>query len=255
MTIAAGFKCSDGVVLCADTQVTSNIKQQDPKIWVLTDPKSDHVVAMAGSGDVVLIHALRDTLVTFDRPNMLGVRFATMMAMTGSFSGRTPMESLIEALQESILKPFYEKHIYSYPGWETSQRQLQFLLALRVGNQCALLESSYATLARSEGRACIGSGNDLGGYLQETLFDPKAMDVSGARRVAAYLLDQVKTYSPWCGGESHILTIPNAGPPVWASDVEIHRHEVSMTRRVKRAGSQSPRRSTHDPRRLPPSPE
>jgi hypothetical protein len=253
MTIAAGFECSDGVVLCADTQVTSNIKQNGPKVWTLTDPKSDFVVAMAGAGDVVLIHALRDKLAAFDRPNILGLNFMTMIGMTGSMTGRTPMETLIEALQERILKPFYEQHVYTYPTWETTVR-LEFLLAVRVGNRCVLLDSSYATLSTSDHKACIGSGSDLGRYLQETMFDP-TMNVRETRRVAAYMLDQVKTYSPWCGGDSDILTIPTVGDPVFATDVEIRSDEMSVRRRIKRASSQSPRRSTRDQKRLPPSPE
>ena len=72
MTIAAGFVCSDGVVLGADTQVTGQtIKYSRDKVWVLSAPDASHCVAMAGAGDAVLIRALRDHLASHDQSGRL----------------------------------------------------------------------------------------------------------------------------------------------------------------------------------------
>src|SRR5271170_6684014 len=51
MTIAAGFKCSDGIVLCADSQMTASdgTKYNAPKIFSYSENQVDAVFAFAGS--------------------------------------------------------------------------------------------------------------------------------------------------------------------------------------------------------------
>ena len=63
VTIAAGFHCIEGIVLCADTQETVDnyIKRNVPKIAVRpqwTDDKSIPRVVFAGAGDGDLIDSL-----------------------------------------------------------------------------------------------------------------------------------------------------------------------------------------------------
>ena len=99
----------------------------------------------------------------------------------------------------------------TYPTWETTPyRQLQFLLAIQIDGEAALFEHSAATLGWVDTCACIGSGSDIGQYIQATRFTAD-MDMRDGRRLAAHLLQQVKTYSPDCGGESTILLVPHQG--------------------------------------------
>ena len=45
------------------------------------------------------------------------------------------------------------------------------------------------------------------------------------RRVVAHLLKQVKTYSTFCGGDSHILLVPHEGPATFATARQIRKDE------------------------------
>ena len=188
MTIAAGFVCRDGIVLGADTQVTGQtIKYSRDKVWVLSAPDASHCIAMAGAGDSVLIRALRDHLASYDqsgRPQLAEALFR-LSAIAGGLQQR-PLDQLVKGLQRSLQK-FYETHIYTYPTWETTPyRQLQFLLAIQIDGEAALFEHSAATLGWVDTCACIGSGSDIGHYIQATRFT-EDMDMRDGRRLQSRL--------------------------------------------------------------------
>src|SRR5208283_1868618 len=51
MTIAVGFQCDEGIVLCADTEQTAEpFKQRTRKVVLTSDPEGKHLVAFAGAG-------------------------------------------------------------------------------------------------------------------------------------------------------------------------------------------------------------
>jgi len=54
MTIAAGFVCSDGLVLCADTQYTSSTKFSETKLW--EHSAGDLRLVIAAAGDATLMN-------------------------------------------------------------------------------------------------------------------------------------------------------------------------------------------------------
>lgn len=60
MTIAAGFRCNEGIVLCADMQetITGYIKGYDGKIVTHLFPHA--IVCITGSGTSDYIHAARE---------------------------------------------------------------------------------------------------------------------------------------------------------------------------------------------------
>lgn len=189
MTIAAGFVCTDGIVLCSDTQYTSGIKSSAPKLWV-ADCSPDNeaaVVALAGSGSATLIAAARDVILNAVGPFQL------------------PIDEVKDSV-ETALEAFYEKHIYTRPGYSPDAPILQLLIALRTQDDLQLYEAGDAALARVD-RACIGFGGDLGGYLIQTLFE-SSHSMRDTAMLVAYMLAQVKKFSAYCGGESIILTIP-----------------------------------------------
>ncbi len=49
--------------------------------------------------------------------------------------------------------------------------------------------------------------------------------MAAGRRVVAHLLKQVKTYSPFCGGDSQILLVPHEGPAKFATARQISKDE------------------------------
>src|ERR1039457_6537895 len=72
MTIAAGFRCRDGVVLLVDSQhSTSNMKYPGDKLWNLESQDGSKVVVTGAGDDAAILQAvdlIRDGLGTFLKP-------------------------------------------------------------------------------------------------------------------------------------------------------------------------------------------
>jgi hypothetical protein len=127
MTIAAGLLCSDGIILCSDTEHTGTTKQIGPKVWITTAPETDDgcCVAIAGSGETLLLRAIRDRFKEAVRVDM------------------TRHEALEQI--ETELQEFYESHVYSYPDY-ANQRQIQLLIGIRDADGLSLLQNSDHSL-------------------------------------------------------------------------------------------------------------
>lgn len=68
MTIAAGFVCRNGLVLCADTEYTGSTKHSGAKLWARSDGPLG--LAIVGAGDPVLIRLARDRIHERVTPDM-----------------------------------------------------------------------------------------------------------------------------------------------------------------------------------------
>jgi hypothetical protein len=209
MTIAAGILCSDGLVLCSDTEYTGTTKQTGPKVWITTSPVTDDgcCVAMAGAGETLLLRAIRDRL--------------SAAVLTGMTRG--------EALQhiQTDLHEFYEDHVYNYPDY-VNKRTIQLLIGIRDVNGFSLLQNSDHSLGPIDTSACIGQGTDLGEYLIDStvrgVVRPPVNTTTG-KMLAIYVLMQVKKYSLFCGGNSQVLVIPKQGQPSFMTDAELSAFE------------------------------
>ncbi len=197
MTIAAGFVCSDGVVLAADTQWSGPTKRYHAKLWHF--PAGAGVVAVAAAGDGIAI-----TRWTHDFQNLVHRSAPT-----------TTAEILGDA--DETIYPLWYKLLKDDPD-----AHLSLLLAVRVGRDVALFENQnqklFAPVASYS--QCIGCGATLGLYLADWLFDIDVPMVR-ARIIAAYLLKQVKQYDDDCGGESQILMFPRDGEPHYLPEHDI----------------------------------
>src|SRR5688572_2006464 len=133
VTIAAGFICSDGVVLAADSQYTGVNRRDAAKIWHFGDT---NVVAMAGAGDATLIRRAKYEIER-QLTDAMSEHDILTMAQT------VVRELLVDALA-------FDKESF-----------LEVLLAIRTpSNGVALFENQrgviFAPLEQSS--QCIGSG-------------------------------------------------------------------------------------------------
>jgi hypothetical protein len=212
MTIAAGFTCFDGLVICADTLETVGDygKRSQSKIVIKPkpnptpkiemprrksdpprpprEPEPDCVVVFAGAGEADFIDKLIDTLWKKIGP-----------AVTHT--------EKIEAMEDAAIE-FYKKYWSIYP---IDQRpEVHLLVALRTEEKMELLKVIGPIVNRIESYESIGYGIALSKYLIDRLYQ-KSMSVNDTAIVANYMLDQVKEHVQYCGGESHIMRIDPKG--------------------------------------------
>jgi len=218
MTIAAGLLCPDGIVLCPDTEHTGMTKQAGPKLWVTTTPATDNglCLALAGAGESLLLREIRDRL--------------KRAVVSGVSCGEA-----IEKIREALLL-FYQQNIYVHP--DAGNRTLQILVAIRDETGCQLFQNSDHSLGPVDASACVGHGTELGEFLLGSSMAGFAgsLNAAIARCLAIYTLMQVKKYSPYCGGASQVLVIPQQGQPMFVDDAEVVAFEKSFANSLLHPG-------------------
>jgi hypothetical protein len=190
MTIAAGFCCEDGVVLCADTQLTipGSLKYPESKIRMSPDLRSCPVYAFCDDMDYQ-----KQCIFHFNE------------AIRGAESKR---EHVIRALEQKAVElhqTYYE--LYTDPS---EKLNVNMLLSLQLGNKQRLFKIYGPKVAPVETLECIGAGNYLARALAGTYW---TSDISMHRTgiICTYILADVKKYVDGCGGESHIICLGDNG--------------------------------------------
>jgi 20S proteasome alpha/beta subunit len=184
MTIAAGFKINDGILLCADTRLTGGIKLERSKLESF--PIGDDVnVALAFAGDDFLMWNAID-----DCRDKLLAKDADVSSLPK-----------IKQLVRDALRPLSQE----YP-----QERMQLLVAVRLGQDLNLLATSEARLKEVRVYECIGSGEALAHYILDTSFNRK-VSLPQARMLAAHALLAAKDVDEPCGGHSEMLLLRSDG--------------------------------------------
>jgi len=190
MTIAAGFPCSDGLVLCADTQetITGYAKVNTEKMTQIETPFYNMVFTGAGdSGLIDMTVQLMDQALTLKEPN-----------------GTWKIE---EVLRESLVDTF-NQHIAPWSQFPTEERPStpDLLIGLQYPAATLLYRATGTTLTRVHESHCVGTGIVLAKSLIAKLFDSE-LSITQGWLVALYILYQAKTWVDGCGGNSDILLL------------------------------------------------
>jgi len=198
MTIAAGFRCTDGIVLASDTLYTGVNKRYDRKLWDLP-PTNGADVIIGGSGNAVLIRRARDDV-------------TERLAKAQSLLDQRSIRDIIDGVLYSLL----HKH---QPA--TDDFPLSLVVGIRTADGCALYESDGNAVLGPVDRAatCIGWGAGVGSYVADSLYTIR-MSVKWASIVGAHLIRIAKQYAADCGGDTHILTLPLIGEPIFEDNQE-----------------------------------
>jgi len=187
MTIAAGFICSDGVLLASDTLYSNTGMglKYGPKFWVL-----DH-------GDV---------LVVFGGAGMEAAMLRTRDEIDRKLKAGMSLIRVVDLIDDSLKKVHGKL-----------PNQLEFrtaaLVVVRAEGRTVLYENAGASDMLSpiqQACQCVGYGQSLGWYFASSLFGA-GMSLKWAKRVAAHLVKNCKDYSESCGGQTHLIEVPNHG--------------------------------------------
>lgn len=184
MTITAGFRVQDGILLCADTMYTGGMKSYQTKIFKTESPGCKVAFALAGIEDygLMAIQACQRVIMDY-----------------------APKQKSINEIQElirSTLRRLYKEHTEIQP-----EDEVQLLIgAWTRSDGLRLLSTRKAAVVERPRYKCNGSGSYLAQYLAEAAYQPD-MTLRHVILLATQLLAAVKSYDQYCGGQSEMIVL------------------------------------------------
>ena len=211
MTLVSGFRCADGLIICADTQETiaGYTKNDTQKISTLM--YLGGCISVAGAGDADLIQMAFDKLVD---------RFLSDdCKLAKSRETQREIESVMTALlaEQARLNP---------------EGGADFLIGYRAEDGKEILKISGTGSWRVRTAQCLGTGIIVATSLVNDLFDLN-MTMKQAALLAIYVMQRAKRQVDGVGGNTDILFIGNYGltriPTVDVQRVESWWTEVEQS--------------------------
>ena len=206
MTIAAALLCTDGVVVCADTnqEVPNFTKVNQGKIRSFVNGKDGYV--FTGAGDADLIEFAMDEIVQGIMRRKSKLKLSECRAFL-----------LVRA------KNIFSDHIEPYALFPAEERPSMNLLAsMQIDGKTRVFKINNTLVTEARDHISIGIGNSVAtglidryfrGQFAIAQFTPEItlagnsarLPMSTTARLGAYLLESVKTYVPGCGGYTEII--------------------------------------------------
>jgi len=201
MTIAAGFRFSDGILLCADTQHTypGAMKLHASKIVRASfAAQGGTLMAAAISGNVPYAH--------------MAVSHCERAILKKAPVQMNSVELVLAV--EDALEDFHQRHVYGHPGFQRAGGpDFQLLVALwpHADKNLTLLVSNDSAVTQVIDYECVGSGSFLAHYLIPTIFRHSKMGLKDTVNIAVHVLRETKDYVDTCGGGSEFIVITKDG--------------------------------------------
>lgn len=222
MTIIVGLICEDGIVLACDSQASS-VKGVPVK---RTEYTKIYEIPMRGEGYAILSGAGTGAFVT--RASEI------LKEKCGNNLCRNPRE--FADICEDVVTELFKRYVIdrsralgmsktkspqTHNGsvqWQEEQIEPPGIVML-TGIQCGRdkdLEWSLYTVhsdsiaEKSDNYDAIGSGSAIAEYLLARLWS-KNLIVEHAKRVAVYIVEEVKKIDPFCGGPTQVVSLSKAG--------------------------------------------
>jgi 20S proteasome alpha/beta subunit len=190
VTIAAGFRCRNGVVLCADSRITvPNIsKYEEPKI-------------------ATLLGIAKAAFYTFEGDVGFS-KMAIEMLAEKMHEAEVDGRSMVKALRQEVLQ-IHKDYSNLHSGKECLY--LSLLLAIQTGeDKIDLFRVEGPRVIKAGDTVFIGCGGIVASSAVSLLYD-REMCVLEAARMAAMALLQAKTHVDGCGGRSEVVRIFSNG--------------------------------------------
>jgi len=193
VTIIAGFRCFDGVVICADTQATvpGLSKKHVSKVHVEPFFRTDEdelVAAFCGAGDGPFIDML------------------TRKAWAAA-SGERDIDAACDAIEQRIKDVYKEYGAIYQPG---ALPQVELIYGVKTEADNRLYHASGPIVNIVEEHCSGGAGYYMADFLTARMHS-RSLSLHQLVILAAYILFQAKEHVDGCGGESHIAILRNSG--------------------------------------------
>jgi 20S proteasome alpha/beta subunit len=214
MTIAAGFYCNEGVVLCADTQETISgyIKTYDGKVSTHVYKNLALCIAGAGSSDYIK---------------------TAISKLTHNFPNCKNYADVTTAMEERLLS-FFDQNLARWAYHPEQERPtVELLIGLSGVNMGHHLFHYIGTsFSRTDSRA-IGSGVLLANALINR-FSFGNYSLSELTSLGIYILSKVKEGVDGCGGHTHIMALRKNRDFAFTEDSDIEKLEQEFSEIEKR---------------------
>lgn len=199
MTIAIGFRCSNSLILCTDSQVSSvdHHKYYEQKIFAIEAPNGVVVLAYSGLPSLIkevfgkTYKQLEETEITVD---------------------------FVYGVLDTILTDM---------GRQYAEVQLQLVAAFSARKQpLEMLAFDGKGLHTGDYFSCFGVGDtSLVHYLKDSLYSP-GMDTEHGKALAIYLVSKAKKYVDHVEGDIQLTVVKENGiwetfdgdPEIWDKD-------------------------------------
>ena len=202
MTIAAGFRFADGVLLCADTQLTYQgvAKVSGTKIFPFEFKRNGSRAVFTISGDV-----------KYERGGITKcVRTIAKLDLSS-----VSREELENAISDS-LNDYFQKLIYKHPYYRTmGGPDFNFVVGLwSPKDGLGLYETTDAVITEvsdSDKFAITGVGETLGRYLGGPMMGHSGYSLTDISTISAHVLSEVKENVDGCGKGSEFIVLTKEG--------------------------------------------
>lgn len=197
MTIIAGFRCDEGIVVCADTQETlAPAKRSVPKLRFepcnqYTQEEDNHsnlAVAFCGAGTGPMIDKLID-------------------AAWSEAKKRSNLNDACASIEASIKKQYKEYGRIYQPG---SCPEVQLIYGVKMDGESRLFSAFGPIVNEKFEFDSGGQGHYMADFLASRTHY-RQLSVNQCAILAAYVLYQAKEHVEGCGGDSQVAVLRNKG--------------------------------------------
>jgi Proteasome subunit len=194
MTLAAGFKAADGILLCADTLVSDGYtKQYRGKIWTWQAPLPNPTisVAFAVAGDATIgVMAAENCCIELD----------LLKWDQRSFS------DVYKSIAATV-RFVHQEYVDKAPIEDRERSRFWMLIAIYTENSGhRLYVTNNAAVSPVNELECIGSGRSIGIYVLEPSYK-NTMSIEGISTLALHAFAAAKERCDGVGGSVHFLAL------------------------------------------------
>jgi hypothetical protein len=179
MTIAAGFRCLDGILLCSDSQFTGADKEFRDKIITHFDGRSHIAFAFSGDEDYAR-SAIEDCIGKIDE---------------------SPLDNTPQAIKACIRETISDMSIQYRNHYPDGVDKPEFLVSISTPDeQLQLFRARDSVMPSVHDLAFLGCGAYLGEYILEAFFGGQFVSIEDTLLPAIFALTAAVGHDPYCGG-------------------------------------------------------
>jgi 20S proteasome alpha/beta subunit len=194
MTMAAGFRYADGVMFCADSQITHGdfLKTTGAKI-AYNGASKDFSLVTTGAGHMGFMEWF------FER-------------IDASLASSDKTAPKARQIIERALDELYKRHISPYARrHRTANGEISMLVGfVGVEKTASFWRTDSTALIDGTEVECVGSGSLAGMFFASKAYRDR-IGYREALAVATQVLKQVKAFDPYTGGETLVVALQNDG--------------------------------------------
>ncbi len=196
MTIALGILAVDGIVLAADSEISTDgdLKTVDTKLVGAAQQQYGNAVSVAGSGSVGYFQSLRVKVALVALQNMCREPFC---------------DSNVEQGIQEFMLDFHAKHVVPYAGKKNAPGVDVLVAALMPGKEM-LFASEKAAVRQSVHFDAIGAGGPYAISILANCYC--AMSIESATLMACYVMQRVKMTIMGCGHDTQLMILREGVP-------------------------------------------